>query len=175
VPELDEAFAQERAQKSLAELKEEIAQQGLERKRREDRDARLEAVFSRLLSENHIPVPEALAQAEAARELEQWNKFNVPEAEREELLQTQATRIDRKVKNALVLQQVIELERIEATDADYRRRYEALAPLYGKDPATVQQFYQSQPRLQQSLRNDILENKAIDLLLDSNPSLIVEV
>jgi trigger factor len=175
VPALDDAFTTERFKKSLAELSEEVRKQLLERKQKEDREQRLEVVFEKLRGENSFAVPEAMLRMEMAREEEQWNKYNVSEAEREELRRTQMPRVERKVRNALLLQRVIELERFDVSDADLRKRYEAMAPFFGKGPAEVAQFYQSQPRLQRSLKDDILESKALDFLLESTPSLIVEV
>jgi trigger factor len=175
VPELDEAFAEEHFQKSLADVREDVRKQLLENKRKEDRDRRLEVVFQRLREENPFPVPESMLRLEMAREEEQWDKYKVSEAERQELRRTQRPRVERKVRNALILQRVIELEQLDVSEAEMRKRYEAMAPFFGQSPDALQHLYLSQPRLHRSLKDDILESKALDFLLESTPSLIVEV
>jgi trigger factor len=173
--ELDDAFTQEKFQKSVEELRDAVRRELLEAATREDRDKRLQVVFERLRDENPFPLPESMLHKEMQREQEQWDKQHVPAADRAELLRTQPERVERRLRNALLLQKVIEQEQIEATDADFRRRYERMAPIFGRGSEEVERFYRSQERLHQSLRDEILEGKAVELLLESTSSLIVEV
>ena len=175
LPELTEEFAQEHFKKGLAELREDLKTQVIERKRKDDRESRLEVVFDKLREENPFPIPESLLRSEAHREEEQWEQYKLSEAERNELRRTQPARIERKVRNALLLQKVIELERFDVSDAEVQRRYQMMAPLFGDNPEAVQQLYQNSARLQRGLKDDMLQTKALDFLLESTPSLIVEV
>ena len=125
-------------------------------------------VLEALKKANDIPVPQALVQQEtdglkrqAAQQFGLGEDFDVSQLP-DELFAEQAKS---RVQVGLLLAEVIKQHELEATDEEIRAKVEELAQQY-QDPEQVVEYYMGNDQLKTQVQSAILEEKAVDVLLE---------
>jgi len=125
-------------------------------------------VLEALKKANDIPVPQALVQQEtdglkrqAAQQFGLGEDFDVSQLP-DELFAEQAKS---RVQVGLLLAEVIKQHELEATDEEIRAKVEELAQQY-QDPEQVVEYYMGNDQLKTQVQSAILEEKAVDALLE---------
>jgi len=125
-------------------------------------------VLEALKQANDIPVPQALVQQEteglkrqAAQQFGLGEDFDVSQLP-DELFAEQAKS---RVQVGLLLAEVIKSHGLEATDEEIRAKVEELAEQY-QDPQQVVEYYMGNDQLKTQVQSAILEEKAVDALLE---------
>ncbi|MBZ5487770.1 trigger factor [Halomonas aquamarina] len=125
-------------------------------------------VLDALKSANDIPVPSALVQQEtdamkrqAAQQFGLGEDFDVSQLPNE-LFEEQAKS---RVQVGLLLAEVIKSNELDADDSAIKAKVEELAEQY-QDPSEVIEYYMSNEQLKTQVKSAILEEKAVDKLLE---------
>jgi trigger factor len=125
-------------------------------------------VLEALKRANEVPVPEALVQQEtdglkrqAAQQFGLGEDFDVSQLPNE-LFAEQAKG---RVQVGLLLAEVIKANQLEASDDEIKAKVEELAEQY-QDPQQVVDYYMSNDQLKTQVKSAILEEKAVDQLLE---------
>ncbi|MDR9438836.1 MAG: trigger factor [Halomonas sp.] len=125
-------------------------------------------VLEALKNANDIPVPQALVQQEteglkrqAAQQFGLGEDFDVSQLP-DELFAEQAKS---RVQVGLLLAEVIKSHELEATDDEIKAKVEELAQQY-QDPEQVVEHYMGNDQLKTQVQSAILEEKAVDALLE---------
>lgn len=125
-------------------------------------------VLGALQKVNEIPVPQALIQQEtdglkrqAAQQFGLGEDFDVSQLP-DELFAEQAKS---RVEVGLLLAQVIKSSELEASDDEIRAKVEELADQY-QEPEQVVEYYMSNDQMKTQVKSAILEEKAVDKLLE---------
>ncbi|MDI5891905.1 trigger factor [Halomonas rhizosphaerae] len=125
-------------------------------------------VLEALKKANDIPVPQALVQQEteglkrqAAQQFGLGEDFDVSQLP-DELFAEQARS---RVQVGLLLAEVIKSHELEATDDEIKAKVEELAQQY-QDPEQVVEHYMGNDQLKTQVQSAILEEKAVDVLLE---------
>ncbi|NYS60872.1 trigger factor [Vreelandella salicampi] len=125
-------------------------------------------VLDALKKSNEIPVPSALVQQEtdgmkrqAAQQFGLGEDFDVSQLP-DELFAEQAKG---RVQVGLLLAEVIKANELNATDDEIKAKVEELAEQY-QDPQQVVEYYMSNDELKTQVKSAILEEKAVDKLLE---------
>ncbi|MGM0984189.1 MAG: trigger factor [Pseudomonadota bacterium] len=125
-------------------------------------------VLEALKKANDIPVPQALVQQEtdglkrqAAQQFGLGEDFDVSQLP-DELFAEQAKS---RVQVGLLLAEVIKRHELEATDDEIKAKVEELAQQY-QDPEQVVEYYMGNDQLKTQVQSAVLEEKAVDALLE---------
>ncbi|MYL24129.1 trigger factor [Vreelandella massiliensis] len=125
-------------------------------------------VLDALKAANEIAVPRALVQQEtegmkrqAAQQFGLGEDFDVSQLP-DELFAEQAKG---RVQVGLLLAEVIKANELDATDDEIKAKVEELAEQY-QDPQQVVDYYMSNDQLKTQVKSAILEEKAVDKLLE---------
>ena len=125
-------------------------------------------VLDALKKANDIPVPSALVQQEtdgmkrqAAQQFGLGEDFDVSQLPNE-LFEEQAKG---RVQVGLLLAEVIKANGLDATDDEIKAKVEELAEQY-QDPSEVVDYYMGNDQMKTQVKSAILEEKAVDQLLE---------
>ena len=125
-------------------------------------------VLEALKQANDIPVPDALVQQEvdglkrqAAQQFGLGEDFDVSQLPNE-LFADQARS---RVQVGLLLAEVIKVNELEASDDEIKAKVEELAQQY-QDPEQVVEYYMGNEQMKTQVKSALLEEKAVDKLLD---------
>ncbi|MCE9684102.1 trigger factor [Halomonas alkalisoli] len=170
LPEIDEEFIKRFGvedgdiEKFRAEVRKNMAR---EAKQAVDNRVK-QQVLDALKKANDVPVPQALVQQEtdalkrqAAQQFGLGEDFDVSQLPNE-LFAEQAKG---RVQVGLLLAEVIKSSELDATDDEIRAKVEELAEQY-QDPQQVVDYYMSNDQLKTQVKSAILEEKAVDQLLE---------
>lgn len=134
-------------------------------------------VLSALQKANDISVPKALIQQEvdglkrqAAQQFGLGEDFDVTQLPNE-LFEEQARG---RVQVGLLLAEVIKHHELDAADDEIRAKVEALAEQY-QEPEQVVEYYLGNDQLKNQVKSAILEEKAVDKLLEQSAITDVEM
>ncbi|MFM2478448.1 trigger factor [Celerinatantimonas sp. MCCC 1A17872] len=153
----------------LADLKAEL-QKNMERELKQKlRSDIKEQVLDKLLEANDITVPSALVKNEVEQlrkqamerfggQVDPKNLPNLPD----ELFEEQA---QRRVKVGLLLGEVIKVNELKADDEKVQEHLKEIASAY-EQPEQVIEYYNNNKEMKENLSNVVLEEQAVDLILD---------
>ncbi|TXR53546.1 trigger factor [Reinekea thalattae] len=172
MPEMDEAFFAEFGAegKDLESFKAEV-RKNMEREARSALEAALKnAVIEKLVETNEFDIPAALVADEiprlkqqAMQQFGQQAQFDVNTLP-DELFKDQA---ERRVKVGLIMNEVINKAEIKADDAAVDAYINDQASVY-QDPQQVVDYYKSNPEMLNQVRAAVVENAAIDHILEAS-------
>ncbi|MGQ4877004.1 trigger factor [Billgrantia sp. LNSP4103-1] len=170
LPEVDEEFIKRfgvedgDVEKFRAEVRKNMAR---EAKQAVDNRVK-QQVLEALKKANDIPVPQALVQQEtdalkrqAAQQFGLGEDFDVSQLPNELFAEQAKSR----VQVGLLLAEVIKANELDATDDEIRAKVEELAEQY-QDPQEVIDYYMGNNQLKTQVKSAILEEKAVDKLLE---------
>jgi trigger factor len=126
-----------------------------------------EQVLAGLIEQNEIDVPAALVSQEIEQLRKQAmqrfgeNAQNAPELP-DELFTEQA---QRRVRTGLLLGELIKVNELEADDEKVKEHIASFASAY-EDPTEVLEYYAKNEELMNNVRNVVLEEQAIEFVLD---------
>lgn len=125
-------------------------------------------VLEALKKVNEIPVPQALIQQEtdglkrqAAQQFGLGEDFDVSQLPNELFAEQAKSR----VQVGLLLAEVIKSKELDASDDEIKAKVEELAEQY-QEPAQVVEYYMGNEQMKTQVKSAILEEKAVDALLE---------
>lgn len=133
-------------------------------------------IFSRLISENEIPVPNTLMLKEvqmlSKRFEENLKKQDISKKEYLEMTKMSNNDItkeltveaEKNIKTSLLFAHLAKIEKIEASDEDYEKHYEKLAKLYNIENTNMIKEMLPKDKLEPQIVNDLV----IDMLIKYN-------
>ncbi|MFB3817207.1 MAG: trigger factor [Candidatus Methylomirabilales bacterium] len=170
LPELNDEFAKSAGdQETLAELRDKLRQQLLERKQREQEAGLKRALMDKLAERHAIELPEAMVDRETGQVLEEMamalraSGGRLPAGQTEGLEARAREMARRRVKEALLLEAVARQEGLQVSDEELETEVRAMAGAYRQDPAALQRAFE-EPARRAGLRARLLERKALDWL-----------
>ncbi|MBB3229801.1 trigger factor [Halomonas stenophila] len=170
LPEVDAEFAKQFGVEDgdLDKFRDEITR-NMQREAEQAVDNRVkQQVLEALKQANDIPVPQALIQQEtdglkrqAAQQFGLGEDFDVSQLP-DELFAEQAKS---RVQIGLLLAEVIKSGELDASDDEIKAKVEELAQQY-QDPQQVVDYYMGNDQMKSQVKSAILEEKAVDALLE---------
>lgn len=171
LPELNDDFAQlfNMAEGGLNALRDEIKQNMQRELNFAQRQNIKNQVFEKLIEANEIDLPKSLVEAEAKRmqqdlanELKRRTKSNkLPELPLDNFLE----QASKRVKLGLLLAEAIKIHEIKADAQRVREHIEQISASY-EQPELMVNWYYSQPEQLQAVEAVVIEDQAIDKLLE---------
>lgn len=178
LPELDNEFAVDVSEfDTLAEYKEDIRKNLLERKEKEAKYAKEDAVVEKIIEGSSMEIPDAMVDTQTRQmaeeyaqrlqmqglNLEQYFKFTGMNANSfMENLKPQALK---RIQCRLVLEAVVKAENIEVSEEELDKEYETMAQNYRMEKEKLTELINEKEREQ--IKMDIAVQKAVDLVRDA--------
>lgn len=177
LPELDDTFAQDTTEfESLEELKNDIKTKKQEEAELSAKNEMKNKVVEKIAESVEIDIPNSMVEAQLDRQMQDinmqlsyqgWSLEKFAELSGQTIEDIRDARRDEAkamVKNALVIEKIVELENIEVTEEDIDKDLENLAKMYQIDLEKIKSTIGDAEK--ESIADRIKTDKAVDLLLE---------
>ena len=177
LPELDDEFASEVSEfDTLAEYKADIKKNLEERKAKEAKDAKEEAVIEAIIEASEMDIPEAMIETQQRQMIDEFaQRITMQGLSMEQYMQFTGSnynqmveqikpQAEKRIKSRLVLEAVAAAEKIEVTDEDYENEIAAMAEVYQLEPAKVKETLGV--REEKNIRQDLAVKKAAEFVVE---------
>lgn len=177
LPEADDEFASEVSEfDTLAEYKADIKKNLEEKKAKEAKDAKEEAVIEAIVEASEMDIPEAMIETQQRQmvdefaqritmqglSMEQYMQFTG--ANYQQMIEQVKPQAEKRIKSRLVLEAVAAAEKIEVTDEDYEKEIASMAEVYQMEPEKVKEMLGA--REEKNLREDLAVKKAAEFVVE---------
>ena len=178
LPELDDEFASEVSDfETLDEYKADLKTKALERKEKEAKTAKQNALVDKAVENASMEIADAMITSQArnmandfAQRL-QMQGMTVDQylqytgLTREALVDQMKPQAETRIKNRLVLEAIAKAENIEVSDEEVEAEMQKMADAYKMELDTVKEYLGEAGK--DSLKDDLAVQKAVDLIVDS--------
>lgn len=181
VPELNDDFVKDTsAFENLADYRADVAKKLTEKATQSDENEKKNRVIEKVVSNATVDVPDCMIESELDYMLQDFeyrlsymyggmkldDYFKYTGSSREDFRKDRREDARTQVKTRLVMEEIIKVEKVEATDADVDSKLEEIAKQANKSL----QEYKPEVSAQQinHIKNDIIVNKVMDLLVAAN-------
>jgi len=169
VPELDDEWARDHEQESLAELRASVTAE-LRQEKDQAREHQVEqAILGKLVEKHPFEIPPGLAKAEVDKRMEGLLRMFGGSAEGlgeetfESLRRATRDRAHEDIRKAVLIRAIIGQEKIEVADAEGEARIGELAQKGPESPAKIRARYAPE-QARETLRADLQEERALAFL-----------
>ncbi len=176
LPELDDEFASEVSEfETLAEYKEDIRKKLSEKKEKEAKAQKEDAVMEAVIADAKMDIPDAMVDTQAEQlagdyagrlqqqglSLEQYFQFTG--LDREKFLEQMKPTALKRIQSRLVLEAIVKAENIEVSDEEYTAELQKMADTYKMELDKLQELFGDVEKEQ--LTEDVAIQKAVDLIV----------
>lgn len=178
LPELDDEFAGEVSEfETLAEYKEDVKKNLAEKKEKDAKGAKEDAVIEAIINDSDMEIPEAMlvtqqrqtvddfAQRIQMQGLNMEQYFQFTGSNYEMLLEQVKPQAEKRIKSRLVLEAVVEKEKIEVSEEDYVKETERMAEVYQMEVEKVREMLGEKEKKQ--VMKDIAIQKAVEFVVEN--------
>lgn len=178
LPELDDEFASEVSEfDTLAEYKEDVKKKLVERKTSEAKREKENNVIDAIVEDSKMDIPEAMIDTEARQMLqnyagrlqqqglsiEQYFQFTGLDAQK--MLDQMKPQAEKNIKARLVLEAVVEAEKIEASEEDFEKEMKTMADVYQMEVEKMKELLGE--REEKQIKTDIAIQKAVEFVVEN--------
>lgn len=178
LPELDDEFASEVSEfETLAEYKEDIKKKLTEKKEKDAKAAKEEAVIDAIIADSAMEIPEAMLETQQRQivdefaqrlqmqglSLEQYFQFTGLDAQK--MLEQTKPQAEKRIKSRLVLEAVVAAEGIAASDEDYENEIARMAEVYNMEADKVKETLGDNETARKQLMDDLAITKAVEFVV----------
>lgn len=179
LPALDDEFASEVSEfDTLAEYKEDVKKKLAEKKEKEARNAKEEAVLDAIIADAAMDIPDAMLETQQRQivdefaqrlqmqglSLEQYFQFTGLNAEK--LLEQVKPQADRRIKSRLVLEAIVAAENIAASEEEYEKELARMAEVYNMEIDKVKEMLGDNEKAKKQILDDLAITKAADFVVE---------
>jgi len=176
LPELDDEFAEEvSAYDTFAEYKESVKKNLEEKKEADAKNAKEEAVVEAIIADAEMEIPEAMIATQQRQmvdefaqrlamqglSMEQYSQFTgMTAAAMMEQVKPQA---EKRIQSRLVLEAVVEAEKIEVSDAEYEEELAKMAEAYKMEVEQIKEIMDDERAVE--MKKDMAIQKAVEFVV----------
>ena len=178
LPEVDDEFAAEVSEfETLAEYKEDIRKKLTEKKEKEARNAKEEAVITAIIEDSAMEIPDAMLETQQRQIVDEFTKrlqmqgisleqyFQFTGLDAEKMLEQAKPQADRRIKSRLVLEAIVAAEKITVSDEDYEKEIERMAEVYNMEKDKVREMLGENETAKKQFMDDLAITKAADFVV----------
>ena len=175
LPEIDDEFASEVSEfDTLAEYKEDIKKNLEERKAKEAKDAKEEAVIEAIIEASEMDIPEAMIETQQRQMVDEFaQRITMQGLSMEQYFQFTGTNYQKmveqvkpqaleRIKSRLVLEAIAAAEKIEATEEEYEEELGTMAEVYQMEVSKVKELMGE--REKKNIMQDLAVRKAAEFV-----------
>lgn len=176
LPELDDEFAQDVSEfDTLEEYKADVKTKIEERKEKEAKNAKEDAVINAIIEKSSMEIPDAMIETQVRQMAEDFARrlqsqglsveqyFQFTGMTSEKLLEQMRPQAVKRIQSRLVLEAIVAAENIEVTDEEFQEEINKMAEMYKMEAdqlkETIGEFEQKQMKM------DMAIQKAVDLVV----------
>lgn len=178
IPELDDEFASEVSEfDTLDEYKADIKAKLTEKKEKDAKNAKEEAVIDAIIADAAMEIPEAMLETQQRQivqdfaqrlqmqglSLEQYFQFTGLDAEK--MLEQVKPQAERKIKSRLVLEAIVAAENIQASDEDYEEELKRMGEVYNMEVDKVKEMLGDNEKAIGQIKEDLAITKAVEFVV----------
>ena len=176
LPDLDDEFAEEvSAYDTFAEYKESVKKNLEEKKEADAKNAKEEAVVEAIIADAEMEIPEAMIATQQRQmvdefaqrlamqglSMEQYSQFTgMTAAAMMEQVKPQA---EKRIQSRLVLEAVVEAEKIEVSDAEYEEELANMAEAYKMEVEQIKEIMDDERAVE--MKKDMAIQKAVEFVV----------
>lgn len=178
LPALDDEFASEVSEfDTLAEYKEDIKKKLTEKKEKEARNAKEEAVLDAIIADSEMEIPDAMLETQQRQIVDEFAQrlqmqglslqqyFQFTGLDTQKMMEQVKPQADRRIKSRLVLEAIVAAEGIAATDEDYENEIARMAEVYNMEADKVKEMLGGNENAKQQILDDLAITKAADFVV----------
>lgn len=176
LPELDDDFAGDVSEfDTLAEYKESLVKELAEKKEKDAKAAREDAIIEKVVDGITVELPEAMVNTEADNMVNEFGEnirrqgvsleqyLQMIGGTRADLVEQTKAQAEKRIKTRLALEAIVKAEGIEASEEDFMAEIQKMADMYQMEADKVLEFFGDRERAQ--IKTDIAVQKAVELIV----------
>ena len=178
LPELDDEFASEVSEfETLAEYKADVKGKLEERKVKEARDAKEAAVIDAIVNDSEMEIPEAMLETQQKQMVDEFAQrlqmqglsmeqyFQFTGATYDKMIEQVKPQAEKRIKSRLVLEAIVQAEKIAATDEDYEEELKVMAESYQMEVEKIKELLPEKSAEQ--IKEDLAVRKAAEFVVEN--------
>ncbi len=178
LPEVDDEFASEVSEfDTLAEYKEDVKKNLEEKKTKDAKNAKEEAVVNAIIEASEMEIPEAMIETQQRQMLDEFAQritmqglsmeqyFQFTGTNYEKMLEQVKPQAESRIKSRLVMEAVAAAENIEVTDEEYDKEIETMSEVYQMESAKVKEMLGEKEA--ENIRKDLAVKKAVEFVVEN--------
>lgn len=178
LPELDDEFASEVSEfDTLAEYKEDVKKKLAEQKETAAKSAKEDAVIDAIIEDAKIDVPDAMIETQQRQIVNDFAQrlqmqgmnidqyFQFTGLTPEKMLEQVKPQAEKRIKSRLVLEAIVEAEKIAATEDEYQAELDKMAQQYQMELDKVKEMMGENEKKQ--IMEDLAVQKAVTFVVDN--------
>ena len=177
LPELDDEFAAEVSEfDTLAEYKEDVKKNLTEKREKDAKNAKEDAVIEAIIADAKMDIPDAMVETQQRQmiqefaqniqmqglSIEQYFQFTGLTADK--MMDQVKPQAEKRIKSRLVLEAVVKAENIAATDEDFEKEVERMAEMYQMEADKVKETIGEEGKKQ--IMEDLAVSKAVEFVVN---------
>lgn len=178
IPNLDDELAQDVNEKfkTLEDLKNDVKERLAKQLENRKRELTIDKLFDKLIESSSMEVPESMIEAELNNQLNSFGRqmgmspkqigeiFGKDSDGLKEMLDQWRPATIKNLKQSLIINEIVDKEKISVTDKELEDEYQKLADSSGRPIDEIKEYYINN-NAQIYLKSDIQSKKAIDFLI----------
>ena len=178
LPELNDEFADDVSEfDTLEEFKADIRKNLETRKEERARTEKENKVIDAIIADSEIEIPEPMLKAQQEQIVDEFAQrlqsqglsidqyFAYMGMTREKMVEDSKEQAEKRIRTRLVLEEIVKVENIVATEDDFETELTKLAEAYGADLETVKKIFEG--REKDRMMEDIAVQKALSFVADN--------
>lgn len=177
LPELDDEFASEVSEfDTLEEYKADVKATLTERKAKEAKDAKEAAVIEAIVKDSEMEIPDAMLATQQKQMVDEFAQriqmqglsldqyFQFTGTTYDKMVEQVRPQAEKRIKSRLVLEAIVEAEKIEATEEDFEEELKAMAEAYQMEVEKVKEMLSEKSVSQ--IKADLAVRKAAEFAVE---------
>ena len=178
LPALDDEFASDVSDfDTMEEYKEDVKKKLLEKKEKEAKTAKENALVEKAIEGAQMDIPEAMIETQARQmvddfaqrmqmqglTIQQYMQYTGMDVSK--MVEQMKPQAEKRIKTRLVLEKIAETENVEVTEEDINGELEKMASMYKMEVDKLKEYMGDAEK--ESIKKDLAVQKAVDLLVAS--------
>ncbi len=177
LPELDDEFAAEVSEfDTLAEYKEDVKKNLTEKREKDAKNAKEDAVIDAIIEDAKMDIPEAMVETTQRQMIQEFAQniqmqglsieqyFQFTGLTAEAMMEQVKPQAEKRIKSRLVLEAVVKAENIVATEEDFDNEIAKMAEMYKMEADKVKESIGEEGKKQ--LMEDLAVSKAVEFVVN---------
>lgn len=178
LPELDDEFASEVSEfDTLAEYKEDVKKNLTERKEKNAKNQKEDAVIDAIINDSDMEIPDAMIETQQKQMVDDFAQrmqmqginmeqyFQLTGSSYDALLEQVKPQAEKRIKSRLILEAVVAKEGIEASEEEYEKETERLAEVYQMEAGKVREMFGEKEK--KEIMQDLAIQKAVEFVVEN--------
>lgn len=177
LPELDEEFADDAGFDSVEEYKEDVKKKLAEKKEKESREKKEDAVIDAIIEDAKMDIPEPMIETQQRQLIDEFAQqlsmqglsldqyFMFTGMNRDMMMEQTKPRAEKKIRARLVLEAVADAEKLEVTEEEYENELKDMAESYKMEVDKLKDILAKAD--EKMIKKDLRIKKAIDFVVSN--------